>query len=73
MSAAPGIDRDSRNRYVNGLKAVIADLRTRGVKDFEEVASELAAYRRRFEAEQDPLLISSQSTNGGAPPLPVDT
>ena len=63
MSSAPGMDKEARNRYVNGLKSVIADLRSRGVKHFEQVASELAAYRRRFEAEQDPLLTLPTTTD----------
>lgn len=63
MSSAPGMDKEARNRYVNGLKSVIADLRSRGVKEFEQVATELAAYRRRFEAEQDPLLAIPTTTD----------
>ena len=66
MSAAPGMDRESRNKYVNGLKLVIADLRSRGVKEFEQVASELAAYRRSFDAEQDPMLLPPKTDLNGA-------
>jgi hypothetical protein len=38
-------------RWVAGLRQVIADLRAKGVKDFHMVASALAAYRRRFSEE----------------------
>jgi Putative zinc-finger domain len=38
-------------RWVAGLRQVIADLRSKGVKDFHMVASALAAYRRRFSEE----------------------
>ena len=69
MSSAPGLDKESRNRFVNGLKSVIADLRSRGVKEFEQVAQELAAYRRRFEAEQDPLLAPPTTSSA----IPTNT
>jgi hypothetical protein len=38
-------------RWVAGLRQVIAELRSKGVKDFHMVASALAAYRRRFSEE----------------------
>ena len=58
MSSANDIkSKDERDRYVVGLKQIIADLRTKGVKEFNKVAHELAAYRRRFREEQDPSLV----------------
>ena len=57
MSSADDIpDKTQRDRFVAGLKVVIADLRTKHITDFDTVASELAAYRRRFRQEQDPSL-----------------
>jgi hypothetical protein len=48
--------------WVAGLRQVIADLRSKGVKDFHLVASALAAYRRRFNEElSTPTSASSQS------------
>ncbi|KAL9620067.1 MAG: hypothetical protein Q9160_005357 [Pyrenula sp. 1 TL-2023] len=53
MSSAKDFkDKDERERFVTGLKQVIADLRSRGVKEFTMVANELAAYRRRFQQSQ---------------------
>lgn len=47
MSSANHIkDKAQRDRYLIGLKKVIADLRERGVKEFSEVANALATYRR---------------------------
>lgn len=53
MSSAKDFkDKEERDRFVAGLKQVIADLRSRGVKEFTMVANELAAYRRRFQQSQ---------------------
>ena len=53
-------DRIQKDEYMAGLKQVIANLRTRGVKEFSDVASELVMYRRRFMEQQDPALIISE-------------
>jgi hypothetical protein len=54
MSSATGIeDKDVRDRYLQGLKTVIADLRQHQVKEFEDVAKALSAYRRRFFSEKE--------------------
>lgn len=53
MSSALDIkDPDTRNQYLKGLKQVIADLRQGGVKEFENVATALSTYRRKFFTEQ---------------------
>jgi len=53
MSSANDIkDKALRDQYVTGLKQVIADLRQKGVKEFENVANALSAYRRQFHADQ---------------------
>ena len=53
MSSAKDFkDKEERDRFVTGLKQIIADLRSRGVKEFTMVANELAAYRRRFQQAQ---------------------
>jgi hypothetical protein len=57
MSSADDIpDKRQRDHFLAGLKLVIADLCTKQISDFDTVASELAAYRRRFRQEQDPSL-----------------
>jgi hypothetical protein len=48
--------KEERDQFVTGLKQVIAQLREKGVKEFDLVASELAAYRRRFRERLDPEL-----------------
>lgn len=54
MSSANDIlDKDERDRYLSGLKQVIADLRQKGVKDFESVANALSSYRRQYFTEQE--------------------
>jgi len=40
---------DQRERFVTGLKQVIAELRSKGVKEFPTVAGALAAHRRTFD------------------------
>lgn len=54
MSSASDIkDRVLRDQYLVGLKQVIADLRQKEVKEFENVAQALSAYRRQFFAERE--------------------
>lgn len=50
-SAHEFTDKEVRDRYLLGLKGVIADLRTQNVRDFEDVAKALSEYRRKFVAE----------------------
>lgn len=53
MSSASDIkDKTQRDQYLVGLKQVIADLRQKEVKEFENVAQALSAYRRQFFAEK---------------------
>lgn len=47
-SASEFTDKDTRDRYLLGLKGIIADLRARNVRDFEDVAAALSEYRRKF-------------------------
>ena len=54
MSSASDIkDKAQRDQYLVGLKQVIADLRQKEVKEFENVAQALSAYRRQFFAEKE--------------------
>jgi len=46
-------DKDQKDRYLRGLKEVIAGLRQKGVKEFDSVADALSNYRRRFSAEEN--------------------
>ena len=49
MSSASDIkDKGIRDEFLVGLKQVIADLRQKEVKEFENVANALSAYRREF-------------------------
>jgi phosphoenolpyruvate-protein kinase (PTS system EI component) len=48
---------EEKTKYVAGLKEIINNLRRDKVKDFNTVASEIAAYRRRF--LQDPSRVLS--------------
>lgn len=57
MSSAGDIkDQAQRDQYLVGLKQVIAGLRQKDVKEFENVADALSAYRRQFFAEQEAAL-----------------
>lgn len=58
MSSASDIkDRAVRDQYLMGLKEVIADLRSREVKEFENVADALSVYRRKFFAEREEMSL----------------
>lgn len=46
---------EEKDQYIAGLKQIINEMRRDSVKDFMSVATEIAAYRRRF--LQDPSRI----------------
>ncbi|CAG8418044.1 unnamed protein product [Penicillium salamii] len=56
-SAREGQTEEEEETYLAGLKEIINDLRRDKVKDFNTVATEIAAYRRRF--LQDPSRVLS--------------
>ncbi|CAG8899751.1 unnamed protein product [Penicillium egyptiacum] len=56
-SVREGQTEEEKEEYLAGLKEIINDLRRDKVKDFNTVASEIAAYRRRF--LQDPSRVLS--------------
>ncbi|KGO38887.1 hypothetical protein PEX2_072220 [Penicillium expansum] len=56
-SVREGQTEEEKETYLAGLKEIINDLRRDKVKDFNTVASEIAAYRRRF--LQDPSRVLS--------------
>ncbi|CAI7670646.1 unnamed protein product [Penicillium viridicatum] len=56
-SVREGQTEEEKEAYLAGLKEIINDLRRDKVKDFDTVASEIAAYRRRF--LQDPSRVLS--------------
>ena len=39
---------EEKDQYITGLKQIINEMRRDKVKDFNTVATEIAAYRRRF-------------------------
>jgi hypothetical protein len=56
-AAREGQTEEEKETYLAGLKEIINDLRRDKVKDFNTVAAEIAAYRRRF--LQDPSRVLS--------------
>ena len=46
---------EEKDQYITGLKQIINEMRRDKVKDFNTVATEIAAYRRRF--LQDPSRV----------------
>ena len=54
-SLREGKTQEERDKYIEGLKQIINDMRRDKVKDFNTVATEIAAYRRRF--LQDPSRV----------------
>lgn len=47
-SLREGKTAQEKEEYIAGLKKIISDMRRDKVKDFNTVATEIAAYRRRF-------------------------
>ena len=54
-SQREGKTQEEKERYLQGLKEIVNDMRRDQVKDFSRVASGIAAYRKRF--LQDPSRI----------------
>lgn len=54
-SLREGTTQKEQDEYVAGLRQIINDMRRDKVKDFATVATEIAAYRRRF--LQDPSRV----------------
>ncbi|KAJ5176655.1 uncharacterized protein N7482_002532 [Penicillium canariense] len=54
-AAREGQTEEEKETYITGLKKIINEMRRDKVKDFSTVASEIAAYRRRF--LQDPSRV----------------
>ncbi|RMD43506.1 hypothetical protein DV735_g1666, partial [Chaetothyriales sp. CBS 134920] len=48
-------DQAAKDEFAHGLKALIGQLRSRGIKEFEQVATELSKYRRDFYAPRTGL------------------
>ncbi len=49
MGTTPaGFSAQETDAYVGGLRQIIQEIRGRKVKDFDKVAAEISAYRRRF-------------------------
>jgi len=47
FSSDPGI----KDSFVTGLRSVLQDLKARRIRDFSTIASEIAAFRAKFNAE----------------------
>ncbi|KAL8732833.1 MAG: hypothetical protein Q9166_002434 [cf. Caloplaca sp. 2 TL-2023] len=57
MGAIPeSLSEEQRNAFVVGLRQIIQEIRSRKVKDFKTVASEIAAYRARFLGDSSKIL-----------------
>ncbi|RMZ83579.1 hypothetical protein DV738_g1100, partial [Chaetothyriales sp. CBS 135597] len=48
-------DQEAKDEFARGLKELIGQLRSRGIKEFEQVATELSKYRRDFYAPRTGL------------------
>ena len=49
LGAAPsGLSHEEQDAYSQGLREVIRDISARNIKDFNTVAAEITAYRRKF-------------------------
>ena len=52
----PGRTEMERHQWTEGLRAVLKELRLKGVKDPDVVATEIASYRRRFLKDDSKIL-----------------
>ena len=57
MGTTPaGFSAQETDAYVRGLRQIIQEIRGRKVKDFNKVAAEISAYRRRFLKDDSKVL-----------------
>ncbi|MCJ1229416.1 hypothetical protein MMC12_006082 [Toensbergia leucococca] len=57
MGSQPkGLSTAEGDAYVTGLKQVISEIRSRKVKNFDTVASEITAYRSQFLGDKSKVL-----------------
>ena len=56
MSAFPGTEQGDKTKFISGLRERVIDLRTRNVRNFDTIASEIAAHRARYLEESSKLL-----------------
>lgn len=57
MGAIPeGLTHEDGDAYANGLKQIIQEIRSKKVRDFNVVASEITAYRAKFLGEKVKVL-----------------
>lgn len=65
LASTEGTTKQQRDAYSNGLRDEITRMRDQGIKDFETVASRIAAYRRRFFSDES-RVVKFPETPGNA-------
>ncbi|KAF7957817.1 hypothetical protein EAE96_003387 [Botrytis aclada] len=53
---------EQRDRFIEGLKSVLSDLRARKIKDFDDIASEIVAHRAKFLGDSSKVLSLEGTT-----------
>lgn len=53
---------DQRDRFCQGLRGVLMDLRVRKIRDFEVIASEIIAHRANFLGDKSKVLAALEGT-----------
>jgi hypothetical protein len=50
-------DEKDKFRFINGLRAVLQDLRARKIQGFQAIAKEICAYRQSFYEDKSRVLL----------------
>ncbi|TGO89653.1 hypothetical protein BPOR_0099g00080 [Botrytis porri] len=53
---------EQRDRFIEGLKSLLSDLRARKIKDFDAIASEIVAHRAKFLGDSSKVLSLEGTT-----------
>ncbi len=57
LGNSAGYNEEDKPKFVQGLRTVLQELRAKKTKDFQIIASEIAAYRARFLGDRTKVLL----------------
>jgi len=62
LGNSTGYSEEDKPQFVAGLRSVLQGLRAKKTKDFQIIASEIAAYRARFLKDKSKILLLDDTT-----------
>lgn len=62
LGSQDGFTGEQRARFIDGLKEALGAIRERKIRDFDTIAKEILAYRRRFLGDDSKVLALEGTT-----------